>query len=205
MHALLEEFFADCQSTIREFAQPADIALELAPMLQSLLGDYSEFMSEQHFASCSEHYARNLIYASADGRLSLYSLVWSPGQWTPVHDHGTWGLVGVVKGILEERNFIRTDTREREDSGIILRRGGHTLLGPGSVTTFVPNPDHIHRTGVPKSREVAVSLHLYGRNMNHYNVYDLELGRRYPIELDEDSLKNASGEHHPTSSHSKRP
>lgn len=192
MHARLEEFFDTCHSTLQEFAQPADITLELAPHLQSLLEIHEEFMTEEHFQMNDKHYARHPIYTCPQERLSLYSLVWSPGQWTPVHDHGTWGLVGVVKGILEERNLIRTDTREREDSGIILRRGGHTLLGPGTVTAFVPNPDHIHRTGVPKTRQPAVSLHLYGRNMNHYNIYDLELGRRYPIELDAKSLSHAS-------------
>jgi len=28
-------------------------------------------------------------------------LVWLPGQWTPVHDHGSWGVVGLVRGVLE--------------------------------------------------------------------------------------------------------
>ena len=27
---------------------------------------------------------------------TLFALVWLPGQWTPIHDHGTWGVVGVV-------------------------------------------------------------------------------------------------------------
>jgi predicted metal-dependent enzyme (double-stranded beta helix superfamily) len=29
-----------------------------------------------------------------------------PGQWTPVHDHGSWGVVGVVEGVLEERSYV---------------------------------------------------------------------------------------------------
>jgi hypothetical protein len=64
------------------------------------------------------------------------------------------------------------------DTGIRLRRGGVVLRNPGAVTSFVPNPDHIHVTGVPAEREVCVSLHLYGRNMNSFHVYDVAAGTR---------------------------
>ena len=58
--------------------------------------------------------------------------------------------LGVIQGVLEERNLIRVDPDHSRETGIDLRRGGTTLLGEGTVTTFVPNPDHIHRTGVPE-------------------------------------------------------
>ena len=114
-------------------------------------------------------------------------MVWSPGQWTPVHDHGSWGVVAVLKGALQERNYIRIDNCERPDSGIVLVRGGVSVLGANSVTSFVPNPDHIHRAGVPLTGEETVTLHLYGRNMNAYNVYDMELGRRHAEHVDDDN------------------
>ena len=179
----LEAFIKEIESVTREYVQPADIVLEASPLMFDLLEHVSEFLQPSHTQACEDHYARNQVYASADGSISLFVMVWNPGQWTPVHDHGTWGLVGVIKGALQERNFIRTDPREREDSGIILRRGGVTLLGAGSVATFVPNPDHIHRTGVPRDWQQTVTLHLYGRHMNNYNVYDFELGRRTPVDV----------------------
>ena len=49
--------------------------------------------------------------------------------------------------------------------------------------SFVPNPDHIHLTGVPADRRRAVSLHLYGRTMSSFNVYDLETRSRRRIEV----------------------
>ena len=183
MSDLIERFIADCRDLMQEYVQPADIVLELSPKLLELLPDADAFLTDEHRKPDAEKYARNAVYSCPEGSLSLFAMVWEPGQWTPVHDHGTWGVVGVVDGVLEERNFIRTDDQSRSDSGIVLRRGGNSLLTPGTVTTFVPNPDHIHRTGVPRTRKRAVTLHLYGRQMNNYNVYDLELGRRYPVEL----------------------
>jgi len=167
----------------REFLQPADIVLEGAPVMYRLLQRHAEVLCDEHRQPCDEHYARNLVYAEPDGSMSLFAIVWQPGQWTPVHDHGAWGLVAVVEGTLQERNYIRTDSMEREDNGIELKRGGTLLLAPGSVSTFVPNPDHIHRAGVPRGWDRTVTLHLYGRNMDRYNVYDIELGRRMPCDV----------------------
>jgi hypothetical protein len=110
---------------------------------------------------------RNAIFIPEDRALSLFALVWSPGQWTPVHDRGSWGVVGVPRGVLEERSHIRTDVNAGHDDaredGIVLERGGVLLLDQGTVTSFVPNPDHIHLAGVPPERRQAVGLHLYGR------------------------------------------
>lgn len=180
----LKAFLDDARSCMREFVQPADIVLEMAPLMQQLLPNVGDSLKPEHLEGAANGYARNAIFRDPNGGLSLFCMVWDPGQWTPVHDHGTWGVVGILQGHLMERNFLRVDPCERADSGIVLRRGGALLLGEGSVTTFVPNPDHIHRTGVPREGSRAVSLHLYGREMSNYHVYDLELGRRTLMELE---------------------
>ena len=56
---------------------------------------------------------------------------------------------------------------DRHDS-IKLERGNLVLLSPGSVSAFVPNPDHIHKTGCAEDRPCCVSLHLYGWAMNSF-------------------------------------
>jgi len=57
------------------------------------------------------------------------------------------------------------------------------LLCRGAVTSFVPNPDHIHVTGVPSERPRAVSLHLYGRTMSDFNLYDVAGRSRRRIQV----------------------
>jgi predicted metal-dependent enzyme (double-stranded beta helix superfamily) len=177
----LDDFIAEAVTRSREHPAPADCVMELAPLMLELLGTAKDFMRPQHFRSDPGGYTRNLIYATSDKSLSLYSLVWLPGQWTPVHDHGSWGVVGVVEGILEERSYVRLSLDRDADDNIDLVRGGVVLLGRGAVTTFVPNPDHIHVTGVPGDRPRAVSLHLYGRMMSNFNTYDLATRSRRRI------------------------
>jgi predicted metal-dependent enzyme (double-stranded beta helix superfamily) len=181
--SVLDDFIAEAVVRSREQPAPADCVLALAPLMFDLLGSAGTFMKPQHFRSDAKGYTRNLVYAAPDQTLSLYSLVWMPGQWTPVHDHGSWGVVGVLEGVLEERAYVRLSPDRDADHDIELVRGGVVLLGKGAVTTFVPNPDHIHVTGVPQDRPRAVSLHLYGRMMSSFNIYDLPARNRRRIEV----------------------
>ena len=181
MHVALTEFI---DATKREVARTDDVADRvdaIAPLMQRLASQAPAFLQPEHLQSDPAHYRRNAIYVSADDSISLYALVWLPGQWTPVHDHGSWGVVGVVEGVLEERSYVRLSPDRGADEEIDLARGGVVLLRRGSVTSFVPNPDHIHMTGVPAERPRAVSLHLYGRTMNDFNTYDVEARTRRRI------------------------
>jgi predicted metal-dependent enzyme (double-stranded beta helix superfamily) len=181
---VLERFIAQAVERSRALSDPADCVLAIAPLMLELLGEAHTFLEPQHFRSDPAHYARNLVHDAPDASLSLYSLVWLPGQWTPVHDHGSWGVVGIVEGVLEERSYVRLSPDRGADQDIDLVRGGVILLAPGAVTSFVPNPDHIHVTGVPPERQRAISLHLYGRTMNSFNIYDVAAGTRHRVELE---------------------
>ncbi len=169
----LQQFIDDAKKAAGQDCAPHQCVASIAPRMMRLLAEGERFLEDHHIESDSKQAARNLIYASEDDSLSLYVLVWQPGQWTPVHDHSSWGVVGVLRGLLEERNYIRMNPLQEGDEHIDLRPGGIILMNPGTVTTFVPNPDHIHETGASADGQGAMTLHLYGRNMDSYNVYDL--------------------------------
>ena len=50
-------------------------------------------------------YQSYLLHAEADGSFSIVALVWLPGQVTPIHDHVTWCVFGVLQGIEYEEIF----------------------------------------------------------------------------------------------------
>ena len=179
----LETFIAQAVERSRTHTDPADCVLAIAPLMLDLIEQAGTFLGPEHYRSSATGYARNLVFNAADASLSLYALVWLPGQWTPVHDHGSWGVVGVVEGVLEERSYVRLSPDRGADADIDLARGGTVLLSRGAVTSFVPNPDHIHVTGVPADRPRAVSLHLYGRTMSDFNIYDVASRTRRRIRV----------------------
>lgn len=177
-HATLSRFIDQATRLSREESEPCQCVASLTPFMMELLAHTGDFIEAHHYQSDPTHYARNLIY------LSLYALVWSPGQWTSVHDHGSWSVVGIIEGVLEERSYVCLSADRSRDDGIELVKGGMILLPPGAVTSFVPNPDHLHVTGVPAERTRAVSLHLYERMMNNYHIYDVETGTRHFVEVE---------------------
>ena len=183
MHDSLASFVQQCETIVAAKEKTADWVTFIAPLMQRLASQADRFLKPEHLHSDPQHYSRNAIHIAPSGNLSLFALVWLPGQWTPVHDHGCWGVVGVVRGLLEERSYMSATGDIASDSGIRLKRGGVFLLNPGSVSSFVPNPDHIHKTGVAKTRETCVSLHLYGRNMNTFHIYDVEAGTRRLVDV----------------------
>lgn len=179
----LETFIAQAAAQSRLQPDPADCVLALAPLMLDLIAQAGSFLEPRHYRGNPAGYTRNLVFDAPDASLSLYAIVWLPGQWTPVHDHGSWGVVGVLEGVLEERSYVRLSPDRGADREIDLARGGTVLLSRGAVTSFVPNPDHIHVTGVPAERPRAVSLHLYGRTMSNFNIYDLAARTRRRIEV----------------------
>lgn len=179
----LDRFLAECRESIAKGQCPADYVEAIAPSMYKLLNGDQSFLRPEHYRTDPDHYARNAIYVDDNDEMSLFALTWLPGQWTPVHDHGTWGVVGVLEGTLEEQNFINTSQQPGRDDDVQLVRGGVILLSPGAVTSFVPNPDHIHITGNADKERRVVSLHLYGHAMAGFNIYDREAGTRNWVEV----------------------
>lgn len=179
----IDAFIGAARAASATSAMPADAVTAIMPLMERLLAGKRAFLKPEHLLSDPDHYRRNAIYLSPDGDLSLFALVWLPGQWTPVHDHGSWGVVGVIEGVLEEQSYVCPDGEICADARIRLARGGRILLREGSISSFVPTPDHIHATGVSAERGRAVTLHLYGRNMTSFHIYDVAAGTRRLVDV----------------------
>ena len=137
----LDEFVTDCERQVIDNALLSDTAHGIVPLMQRLLPNAKQFLNADHFKSAPDHYARNLVFDDEKAGLSLYTLVWNPGQWTPVHDHGTWGVVGIIEGRLDEQSYLRVDPGQAndqanvqasgQDDNIDLQRSSLVLLSPG--------------------------------------------------------------------------
>jgi predicted metal-dependent enzyme (double-stranded beta helix superfamily) len=103
----------------------------------------------------SERYARHLLHGDARGRFAIVSLVWQPGQRTPVHGHYTWCGYAVVEGALQEETFAwPRGGGAALCTGTAERRAGYACFGHAGVET-------IHGLG-NRSSAPAVSVHVYG-------------------------------------------
>jgi predicted metal-dependent enzyme (double-stranded beta helix superfamily) len=126
-------------------------------------------------------YSRNLLYHDPHDRFIVLALFWEPGHVTPIHDHGTWGAMGVYKNELEVMGYRRLDDGTRPGYAK-LEQVFSSKEKKGSVSWVLPPHEEIHRIANPTAR-TALSLHVYGRDIRRCNVYDPESGRVGAIDL----------------------
>lgn len=100
-----------------------------------------------------DHPLSQTLHIEPDGSFSIVGLVWRPGQITPIHDHVTWCVFGVLQGIEHEELFDEH-----------LTRVGESDNRPGDVSGFAPPGDihRVHNTG----DSIAISLHIYGTDVS---------------------------------------
>ena len=112
-----------------------------------------------------------LVHEEDDHTLAINLVAWQPGREIVPHDHKTWGVVGSVVGIEKNYFWIRKDDGLKPGYAEIERKEAAIFRPAGELVSFLP--DDIHSV-VNESEKVAVSLHVYGKNLNYTgrNQYD---------------------------------
>ena len=119
-------------------------------------------------------YRQQLLYADLDERFSVLSFCWGPGQYTPIHDHGVWGVVGVLHGAEVEQRYSPSDDGQ-------LRLTDTTRLEEGEVSLICPRQGDIHQVKNAYDDQVSVSIHLYAGNIGRVGrrSFDAETGQAH--------------------------
>jgi predicted metal-dependent enzyme (double-stranded beta helix superfamily) len=122
--------------------------------LQAAAADPLLLTADQCLA-CPDSYARHVLYADPQGRFTLLALVWSSGQFSPVHAHHTWCAYAVHSGALAETLFrFDAATAQALPLRTETRRAGYGCFARSGL-------EQIHRLG-NAGREPAISIHVYG-------------------------------------------
>jgi predicted metal-dependent enzyme (double-stranded beta helix superfamily) len=120
-------------------------------------------------------YRCHVLHVEPDGSFSVTAMVWRPGQVTPIHDHVTWCVFGVIQGIEYEELYALSP------DGSHLDEVGRSQNNRGEVSGFAP-PGDIHRVR-NIGADVAVSLHVYGADITRLGssvrrIYELPVVAR---------------------------
>lgn len=154
---------------------PEKIVPALVDNLRGLLGNVGELPAAL-LQTSTEGYVRRELYRSPKHGYRVIAITWAPGQASPIHDHGdVWGVEAVLRGELEVVDF--RSVREYEALNELLPSGQHRL-SQGSVISLLP-PHDLHACRNVGTREVAVSLHIYGRHLERVRSYVHLEGRLY--------------------------
>ena len=128
-----------------------------------------------------DHYGRYLLHEDKDGRFVVVQMVWGPHLGTPIHDHSTWGVAGILTNELHIVNYDRMDDGSKP--GFAELREASAIDAPAGTVTYIQPPNDVIHTITNTTDVVTRSVHVYGKSTVACNWYDLATGKMTPWKL----------------------
>ena len=127
-----------------------------------------------------------ILYINNQRLFSTRLYIYEPGQYTPVHDHNSWGVYGCLSEKIEVIRYRRLDDLVRQGYAR-LEETERVILRPGDTSVVQPLNDGIHQAGNPAAA-TCVMLCVYGTPIrrlyvNEYDPVRNTVSRRYPPRL----------------------
>jgi 3-mercaptopropionate dioxygenase len=135
-----------------------DLLRDGGELLRGLV-EIDDWLPARYAQPAIDRYSQYLLHADSSERFSIVSFVWGPGQTTPIHDHTTWGLIGVLRGAELEQHYIRST------DGTLAEDGGLHRLEAGEVDAVSPRIGDLHRVSNAFNDRASISIHVYGGNI----------------------------------------
>jgi predicted metal-dependent enzyme (double-stranded beta helix superfamily)/TusA-related sulfurtransferase len=147
------------------------------PLLKEVID--RKLIHEKFLKPIASRPAAYLVYRPPDRSFSIVSMVWASGQRFPIHDHLSWGLIGVYQNAITEERFRRVDDGKKEGYAEIQQTGVSEfeegkILEEGLLFDEFRRED-IHRILNPTTR-ASVSIHILASDlgMKERHRYDPE-------------------------------
>ncbi len=171
----LDEFINDMSSLVESQPDQAKLFDQGSTQLQRLIQNPEAIPEEYRLPTGTGPRANHGSYLlhQAPSGLSITAVVWGPGDLALPHDHGTWGMIGVLANTMTETRYRRLDDRSRDDFAL-LEHDRITEVKPGEVTLLIPDVDEIHQmnnlTDIPTAEIHVYGIDLRGWDRRQYNV-----------------------------------
>jgi predicted metal-dependent enzyme (double-stranded beta helix superfamily) len=180
------ERFNTKQETIVFFQNELPGLLLNTPLFVQILDDITKGGTHPELRQAMMFKNEYLLYLNSYRRFSLRMFIFEPGEYTPIHDHNSWGVTGNVLGNLEVVKYTREDDGSRAEFAR-LRESDRYRLVPGDTELTLPLDAGIHQTGNPTS-ETIIMISVYGSPIrrlyfNRFNMANNHVRKIYPQRL----------------------
>ncbi len=167
----LRTFVTETTKVVSQHTSEEAVVAHVKPLLIELVAQ-DDWLPEEFTRPHSQHYEQYLLHCDPLGRFSVVSFVWGPGQFTPVHDHTVWGLIGMLRGSERSCGYTRGKGGE-------LIEGDEEILHQGQVAAVSPVIGDIHKVSNAVADRASISIHVYGANIGavRRHVFDAKTGQ----------------------------
>lgn len=146
-------------------------------IITSLLQAIARESSYPDVRSATMFESEIVLYRDPRKLFSVRFYLWGPGEYDPVHDHNSWGVIGTALGTLDVFNYQRLDDGTSEGHAV-LQECSRRFIPNGRIYSVFPLNRGIHRTG-NASEPAIIQVGIYGGNITgrcYVNVFDLHTG-----------------------------
>jgi 3-mercaptopropionate dioxygenase len=122
-----------------------------------------------------------LYYRNASGSLNIHGVLFRPEYPTPVHDHLTWGIIGVYSGRQRTTRYRHLD-EDPTPGHCRVAVETDEVLTHGATYPLLP-PRDIHRIDVLGPEE-GLSIHVLGADLRRQRrrIFDVDAGTCEEVE-----------------------
>lgn len=175
----LREFIEQVVIIIKSGDKEDNMISQVKSQVKQLI-ETKDWLPEWAFKLDSGVSEKDCILATDIENGPMITLVtWNSGCVGKIHDHLTWGLIGVISGkesCLSYKCVDRTGDKFKEC--ILVKKH---ILSPGDV--FEMSSSIIHKmVNITDRDEVSVSIHVYGKDLRYVDrsVFDIKTKRCVP-------------------------
>lgn len=155
LHRFLTEVI-DLLAQVKNEADEWDRLPQLRRLVRKLITN-SYYVRTQFLEPCPKTGVAVLtLYDEIGYPLTVQNVTFAPGVVSPIHNHGTWGVVAVLKGQEKHTFWRRTHDRTLPDK---IELTGQRVVSAGEIMSFTP--DAIHSVEAIDT-EPTVTFQMYG-------------------------------------------
>jgi len=140
-------------------------------------GNYPDIRQAQMFED------EMLLHLNRKRLFSIRMFLYGPQDYTPIHDHNSWGVSGSALGELGVVKYLREDDGAVEGFARLSRTKQLTLKS-GETEVTLPLDRGIHQTGNPNGK-ITIMISVYGSPIrrlyvNRFDMRENKVDKLYP-------------------------
>jgi predicted metal-dependent enzyme (double-stranded beta helix superfamily) len=152
----LYRFLTDLEDILDDVKDNDDRIRMIIPLVRKLLTSSYWLQMAYTDPPLDPGWSVQFLYDEDEFPLTVQMVAWLPGHVSPIHNHGTWGIVAMISGQEKNRFWQRSPTSEHPDQ---IEYVGERVLVSGDLIGFPPNAIH---SVEPLGDEPAITFNLYG-------------------------------------------
>jgi len=171
----ISQLAADLGRVCARFGDDREIIAAVRPLARRAALSKATWLEDRMYhGDETQGFGVYLLHENPDHAQAIFVVSWLPHRGAPPHDHGTWAVVAGVDGPEKNEFFERADDGSRPGYAE-LEKVGEKICGVGDVVAM---PRGMIHSVWNDTEAVSVSLHIYGKHLNHTGRSQFDIGRK---------------------------